>query len=166
MHAMIEVKELSEDEISELLKRTGYGHLACSRDGEPYIVPIHFAYDDGEIYVYTTEGKKYEIIKKNPRVCLQAEHVVDNENWQSVIVDGEAVQIEDEKERERAMKLITAVNPTLTPAVSIRWMDSWVRENIEVIYRIRPLRTSGRRSAADTFINVVPGSNPVSDTIN
>ena len=145
---MIEVKELSEKEIAGFLKRTGYGHIACCRDGEPYVVPVHFAYDDGDIYVYTTEGKKYEIIKENPRVCLQAEEVADNENWQSVIVDGEAEQITDDAERERAMQLITAVNPKLTPAVSIHWMDSWVRENIEVIYRIRPTRTSGRRSAA------------------
>jgi nitroimidazol reductase NimA-like FMN-containing flavoprotein (pyridoxamine 5'-phosphate oxidase superfamily) len=161
---MIEVKELSDSEIAELLRRTGYGHLACARGGEPYVVPVHFAYDDGDIYVYTTEGKKFEIIKENPRVCLQAEQVKDNQHWLSVIVDGEAVQIVDEQERERAMKLITAVNPTLTPAVSVHWMDNWVRENIEVIYRIHPLRVSGRRSSAGIErANVVPGR---PDTIN
>jgi nitroimidazol reductase NimA-like FMN-containing flavoprotein (pyridoxamine 5'-phosphate oxidase superfamily) len=156
---MIEVKELSDSEIVELLQRTGYGHLACSRDDEPYVVPVHFAYDEGEIYIYTTEGKKYEMIKVNPRVCLQAEEVADNQHWRSVIVDGEAIQIVDEKDREQAMELITAVNPTLTPAVSIHWMDSWVRENIEVIYRVHPLRMSGRRSSAEMGgrVSVVPG---------
>jgi uncharacterized protein len=165
---MIEVKELSDDEIVELLKRTGYGHLACSRDGKPYMVPIHFAFDNGAIYVYTTEGKKYEIIKDNPRVCLQAEEVIDNQHWQSVIVDGEAQQILDEAERERAMKLIVAVNPTLTPAVSVRWLDNWVRENIEVIYRIYPLQMSGRRSATGSSdsANIVPGSDRTRNTIN
>jgi len=141
---MIEIRDLTDAEITELLQRTGYVHLACSRNDEPYVVPIHFAYDDGVIYIYTTQGKKSEIIRTNPRVCLQAEEVRDNEHWQSVIVDGEASQIVEEKERERAIKLITVTNPKLTPAVSIRWMDSWVRENIEVIYRIFPLRTSGR----------------------
>jgi nitroimidazol reductase NimA-like FMN-containing flavoprotein (pyridoxamine 5'-phosphate oxidase superfamily) len=155
---MIEVKELSDNEIVELLRRTGYGHLACARDGEPYVVPVHFAYDDGDIYVYTTEGKKFEIIRENPRVCLQAEEVTDNQHWQSVIVDGEAIQIVNEEDRERAMKLITAINPTLTPAVSIHWMDNWVRENIEVIYRIHPLSLSGRRSSGSIDRgNVVPG---------
>jgi uncharacterized protein len=155
---MIEVKELSNGEIAQLLERTGYGHLACSRENEPYIVPVHFAYDGADIYIYTTEGKKFEIIKANPRVCLQVEEVSDNEHWLSVIVDGEAVRISDKVERERAMKLITATNPRLTPAVSIRWLDNWVRENIEVIYRIQPLYISGRRSS-DGFIkraNVVP----------
>jgi len=165
---MIEVKELSDNEIVELLKRTGYGHLACTRDGEPYVVPIHFAFDDGEIFVYTTEGKKYEIIRSNPRICLQAEEVIDNQHWQSVIVDGEAIQITDETERERAMKLIIRVNPTLTPAVSVRWIDSWVRENIEVIYRIHPLQMSGRRSSAGTLdsAHLVPGNDRQRKTIN
>jgi nitroimidazol reductase NimA-like FMN-containing flavoprotein (pyridoxamine 5'-phosphate oxidase superfamily) len=158
---MIEVKELTDDEIIKLLKRTGYGHLACARDGEPYVVPIHFAFDNGEVFVYTTEGKKYEIIKSNPRVCLQAEEVIDNQHWQSVIIDGEAEQILDEKERERAMKLIVAINPSLTPAVSVRWLDSWVRENIEVLYRIYPKQMSGRRSFVGSLdaAALVPGSN-------
>src|SRR4051794_19328195 len=114
---MIEVKELTDEEMADLLSRTGYGHLACSRNDEPYVVPVHFAYADGEIYIYTTQGKKYEIIKQNPRICLQAERVTDNQHWQSVIVYGEAFQITDEEERERAMKLIVKENPTLTPAV-------------------------------------------------
>jgi nitroimidazol reductase NimA-like FMN-containing flavoprotein (pyridoxamine 5'-phosphate oxidase superfamily) len=144
---MIEVRELTDAQITELLERTAYGHLACCRNNEPYVVPVHFAYDDGVIYVYTTQGKKYEIIRENPRVCLQAEEVTDNEHWRSVIVDGEAAEITDAEERQRAMALITKINPTLTPAVSVRWMDSWVRENIAVIYRIYPLRMTGRRSA-------------------
>jgi nitroimidazol reductase NimA-like FMN-containing flavoprotein (pyridoxamine 5'-phosphate oxidase superfamily) len=157
---MIEVKELTDAEMVELLQSTAYGHLACSRNDEPYVVPVHFAYDDGEIYVYTTQGKKYEIIRSNPRVCLQAEQVRDNHHWRSVIVEGEAVQITDQEERERAMQKIASVNPTLTPAVSIRWMDNWVRENIEVIYRIYPLRMSGRRAANARIgrANVVPRS--------
>jgi nitroimidazol reductase NimA-like FMN-containing flavoprotein (pyridoxamine 5'-phosphate oxidase superfamily) len=156
---MIEVKELSDDEIVEFLKASNYGHLGCCRKGEPYVVPVHFTYDDGEIYLYTTEGKKSDIIRENPRVCLQSEKVADNQHWLSVIVNGEAIQIIDGVERERAMKLITAINPTLTPAVSIRWMDNWVKENVEVIYRIYPLRISGRRSANGSHetASVVPG---------
>ena len=127
---MIEVSELSNDEILEILKRVNYGHLACSINDEPYVVPIHFVSGEGEIFIYTTEGKKSEIIDANQRVCLQAEEVTDNQHWQSVIVDGVAERINEPFERERVMKLIVAVNPTLTPALSIHWMDNWVRENI------------------------------------
>ena len=85
---MIEIDEMSDPEIREFLRRVGYGHLACSRDDQPYVVPVNFAYRDGEIFVYTTEGKKTEFIAANPRVCLQAEEVEDNKHWQSVIVYG------------------------------------------------------------------------------
>ncbi len=145
---MITVEELNDTEIGEVLRRVGYGHLACSRDDVPYVIPVHFAYDAGRIVVYTTEGKKSEIIAENPLVCLQAEDVIDNQHWESVIVNGTATRLTDEDEREATMRLITSVNPTLTPAVSIQWLDSWVRENLEVIYVITPDRKSGRRAVS------------------
>ena len=98
------------------------------------------------MFIYTTEGKKFEIIKINPRICLQVEEVTDNQHWQSVIVDGIAEQITDKDEREKALKIIIEANPTLTPAMSIRWMDNWVRENIAVVYRVTPTSVSGRRT--------------------
>jgi nitroimidazol reductase NimA-like FMN-containing flavoprotein (pyridoxamine 5'-phosphate oxidase superfamily) len=143
---MIEVTELNNDEIEEFVKRLDYGHLACCSGGEPYVVPIHYAYEGGYIYVYTTQGKKSEIISKNPRVCLQIEDVKDNRDWTSVVVFGEAQELKDETEKAEAVESIVSKNPTMTPAVSIHWMDNWVRENIEVIYRITPLESSGRRA--------------------
>ena len=82
---MLEVEEMGNSEIENLLSRIGYGHLACAKDNEPYVVPIHYAYSKPYIYIYTTLGKKAEIINKNPRVCLQVEEVVNNKHWHSVI---------------------------------------------------------------------------------
>jgi uncharacterized protein len=141
---MIQVEEMRDSEIQGLLGRINYGHLACARDNQPYVVPVHYAYDNPNIYIYTTEGKKAEIIRDNPKVCLQVEDVADNGNWQSVIVMGEAEQITTIKEREEIVQLIRDVNPTLTPALSIRWMDNWVRENVEVLFRIVPRMITGR----------------------
>ncbi len=143
---MIQVEEMDNEQIKELLRQVGYAHLGCSRDNVPYVVPVHYAYDESHLYVYTTEGKKSETIDGNPNVCLQIEEVTDSQHWQSVIVTGEAERLRDENDRKIALKSIIQTNPTLTPAVSIRWMDSWVRENIEVIYRIRPTSMTGRAS--------------------
>lgn len=162
---MIEIQEMTDLQIAELLQRTGYGHLACSVDDRPYLVPVHFAYDSGEIVIYTTEGKKSQIIAKNPAVCLQAEEVTDDQNWQSVIVNGTARSITSTKEREAALELISAINPTLTPAVSIRWLDNWVRENIEVVYRIKPEHTSGRRASSDHCSSAGASARQTKDTI-
>lgn len=141
---MIEIEEMGNSEIEALLEKTGYGHLACARNNEPYVVPIHYAYLKPYVYIYTTLGKKAEMINENPRVCLQIEEVADNKHWHSVVIYGAAERLTDETEREIALNAIVETNPTLTPAVSIRWMDNWVRENIEVIYRITPTEMTGR----------------------
>ena len=151
---MIEVTELSNAEISEMIERCDFAHLACCRNDRPYVVPIHYATGNGVIFVYTTEGKKTDIIDENPHICLQIEEVKDNQHWTSVVVEATAARLTNGKERDTAIELITKINPTLTPAVSVRWMDDWVRENREVVYRITPVITSGRRAVArgGTFI--------------
>jgi nitroimidazol reductase NimA-like FMN-containing flavoprotein (pyridoxamine 5'-phosphate oxidase superfamily) len=148
---MIEVEDMSHSEIVDVLTRVRYGHLGCSKNDHPYVVPTHFAYGEGGIYIFTTEGKKSEIIDKNREVCLQVEDVVDDDNWTSVIVIGNAEKLLSKDEREKGLQAVSAVNPSLTPALSVRWVDNWVREirDIDVIYRIQPVKMTGRRTAAN-----------------
>jgi uncharacterized protein len=141
---MIAIEEMDTGHIKEILKRVRYGHLGMARGRFPYVVPVHYVYDDPYIYIYTTEGKKTEIIRDNAEVCLQVEEVRDDKDWASVIAAGEAERVTDEEERKGALEAILSSNPTLTPALSVRWMDNWIRENIEVIYRIRPRMLTGR----------------------
>lgn len=141
---MVQVDDMSDADSRGLLKQVGYGHLGVARDSHPYVVPIHYAYEEPYIYIFTTEGKKTQIIEDNPEVCLQVEKVIDEKNWQSVIVTGDAIQLTTKKEVEHAMDLITKTNPELAPALSIRWMDQWIRTNVDVIYRVRPAKMSGR----------------------
>jgi nitroimidazol reductase NimA-like FMN-containing flavoprotein (pyridoxamine 5'-phosphate oxidase superfamily) len=147
---MIEIKSMSHSAINELLTRVKYGHLGCAERNHPYVVPIHFGYDGEFVYIFTTEGRKTEIINANPEVCLQVEEVLDKQHWQSVMIVGNAEKVTDAAEREKAMASILAVNPDLTPALSIRWMDPWVQEvrDIETIYRVKPSNVTGRRTVA------------------
>ena len=140
---MVEVEEMNDEDSKKLLGRIGYGHLGMVRDMHPYVVPINYAYDDPHVYIYTTAGET-EIIEVNREVCLQVEEVTDKKHWQSLIVLGDAVQLTEKKEIARATKFIRATNPSLTPAMSIHWMDAWVRSNHEVVYRITPTMISGR----------------------
>jgi nitroimidazol reductase NimA-like FMN-containing flavoprotein (pyridoxamine 5'-phosphate oxidase superfamily) len=148
---MLEIKDMTFVEIESLLDRVRYGHLACSHNNHPYVVPIHFAYQDRTIYIFTTEGKKSDMIESNPEVCLQVEEVIDDENWASVIVIGDAEKLTDANECKKALDAITAVNPTLTPALSSRWVDKWVREqrDAEVIYRVSQKTITGRQAGSE-----------------
>jgi hypothetical protein len=42
---MINVKDMPRDEMIALLQRAGFGHLGCTRDNIPYVVPMHYALD-------------------------------------------------------------------------------------------------------------------------
>ena len=141
---MIEILEMRDNEIEDLLARAGYGHLGCARNNQPYVVPIHYAYDGNELFIYTTAGLKSEMIESNPSVCLQVEEIDKNGAWRSIIVMGEAHQIVDRLEREEAVALLQESNPTLLPALAIKWSKDWIRKNVEVVYKIKILNQSGR----------------------
>lgn len=141
---MIEILEMRDGEIYDLLGRVGYGHLACSRDDQPYVLPIYYVYDGTDILIYTTAGQKSEIINDNPKVCLQVEEILPNGAWRSVVVTGEAHQIVDVGEREKAVDLVRSFNPTLLPALAIKWANDWMRKNVEVVYRVKILSAAGR----------------------
>ena len=143
---MIEVEEMAANEVHALLRRADYGHLGCARDNRPYVLPIHYAYQDPDIYIFTTEGMKTEFIAANPEVCLQVEEVVDRTHWKSVIAIGKAERLTDKEEIKHAMQYITKANPTLTPALNKMWIDSWGRANNITLYRIHPAIISGRKT--------------------
>ena len=142
---MIEILEMRDGEIHELLKRVGYGHLACSRYDQPYVVPIYYVFDGTDIFIYTPAGLKSEVIKSNPKICLQVEELLPDEGaWRSAVVIGEAYEIVDRVEREKAVELVRASNPTLLPALAIKWANDWMKKNVEVVYRVKIISLTGR----------------------
>jgi nitroimidazol reductase NimA-like FMN-containing flavoprotein (pyridoxamine 5'-phosphate oxidase superfamily) len=140
---MLEVKDMSQGEMVALLLRGKLGHLGCSCDGRPYVVPMHYAYDGECLFFFTTEGIKTTFIAANHEVCFQVEEITNASRWLSVMVFGRAERITKTGETERAMQLITERNPTLTPALN----ETWKRFNKVVIYRVRPHSICGRKTA-------------------
>jgi nitroimidazol reductase NimA-like FMN-containing flavoprotein (pyridoxamine 5'-phosphate oxidase superfamily) len=133
-------------EMQALLLRVGFGHLGCTRDDHPYVVPMHYAYDGQDIYFFTTEGTKTEFIAANHEVCFQVEEITDASNWRSVMVIGEAQRITKPDETEQAMQLITERNPALTPALNKTDIGAWHRLNNIAIYRVRTTAVYGRKA--------------------
>jgi nitroimidazol reductase NimA-like FMN-containing flavoprotein (pyridoxamine 5'-phosphate oxidase superfamily) len=144
---MLKVGEMTNGEMKALLLRAQYGHLGCTRDGHPYVVPMHYAFDGQDIYFFTTEGTKTEFIAANHEVCFQVEEVTDPSNWQSVMVIGEARRISKPDDSEYAMRIITERNRTLTPALNKTDIGAWHRLNHTAIYRVRPDAMYGRKTS-------------------
>ena len=82
------LEEMDAKECRELLARTGSGRLACARNNQPYVIPIYFAFDNDLIYGFSTAGKKIDWMRENPLVCLEADQVRAQNNWESVVVTG------------------------------------------------------------------------------
>jgi nitroimidazol reductase NimA-like FMN-containing flavoprotein (pyridoxamine 5'-phosphate oxidase superfamily) len=143
---MLKVKDMVMGEMQALLLRVGFGHLGCTRDDHPYVVPMHYAYDGQDIYFFTTEGTKTEFIAANSEVCFQVEEITDPSNWRSVMFIGEAHKITKQDEVEHAMQLITERNQTLTPALNKTDIGAWHRLSNIAIYRVRPGALYGRKT--------------------
>jgi uncharacterized protein len=143
---MLEVTEMTREEMEELLRGARYGHLGCTRDGQPYVVPMSYAYDDGAVYLFTTEGTKTEYMAANREVCFQVEEVEDETKWSSVMLSGRAERLTAAADVERVMQLLTTRNPRLMPALSETTIGSWKRPSRIAVYRIRAAALYGRKT--------------------
>jgi nitroimidazol reductase NimA-like FMN-containing flavoprotein (pyridoxamine 5'-phosphate oxidase superfamily) len=144
---MLEVTEMARGESLALLLRVGFGHLGCARDGHPYVVPMNYAFDSRDLYFLTTDGTKTEFTAANREVCFQVEEITDALSWRSVVVTGQAERLTKPEDTERAMRLITERNPTLTPALNRTKVGPWVRLSNVAVYRVRPEAIYGRKTA-------------------
>lgn len=67
-----------KDEIISILDKCKILHLGLSDDMQPYVVPMNYGYewenDTLVLYLHgATEGYKYQVIEKNPRVSFTME---------------------------------------------------------------------------------------------
>lgn len=141
---MLDIDEMSQKEIHTLLQKVGYCHLGCALDGHPYVVPMHYYFDEPDIYIFTTVGMKTKYMDVNPEVCLQVEEVHNLKHWRSVTVMGQAEHITEQPDIDRVMQVIKTQNPTLSPAINRTWIDAWGRAEVMALYRIHPSEMSGR----------------------
>src|SRR6185437_12597377 len=82
------IGELSLSEIENLLHTEVIARIGCHTDGHTYIVPVTYAYDGDAIFGYSPEGMKLTMMRENPRVCVEVDHIDDPATWRSVIAHG------------------------------------------------------------------------------
>jgi nitroimidazol reductase NimA-like FMN-containing flavoprotein (pyridoxamine 5'-phosphate oxidase superfamily) len=103
-------------EVEKALREAEVGRLGTSVDGQPYVVPLSFAYHDGKIVFHGAKiGKKMENIARNPKVCFEADtsEIIPADDpcrfthrYRSVIANGTARVIEDPSEKAAALRLL------------------------------------------------------------
>jgi nitroimidazol reductase NimA-like FMN-containing flavoprotein (pyridoxamine 5'-phosphate oxidase superfamily) len=142
--------EMNKGQITDLLTSQVVGRLGCHADEETYIVPINYIYVDGSIYAHSGNGKKIEMMRKNPKVCFQVDKITDTFRWESVIVWGVFEELHNE-ERQQAMQAITRKVMVLRDNPSIpssHGIDPTLHQDL-IVYRIKVTTGSGRFESHD-----------------
>ncbi len=109
----------NREKIEEIIKACKTCYLAMSENNIPFIAPMNFALDGNSVILHSAqEGRKWETLKKNPKVCINwtlGEEIA----WQdvqvgcsyrvkskSVLVEGTVQFVDDFDEKTRLLKIL------------------------------------------------------------
>jgi nitroimidazol reductase NimA-like FMN-containing flavoprotein (pyridoxamine 5'-phosphate oxidase superfamily) len=110
--------ELAPSAIESLLHTEWVARIGCHASRLTYVVPISYAYDGEAIYGHSTEGLKLEMLRANPRVCIEVDHVENLATWQSVIAWGRFEELTGESAMHAMQKIMARFSPMMTSAAN------------------------------------------------
>ncbi|HEU4385458.1 MAG TPA: pyridoxamine 5'-phosphate oxidase family protein [Anaeromyxobacteraceae bacterium] len=133
--------------IRAILEEALVCRLAMASGDQPYLVPLNFALDGQELVLHmASEGTKVEMLRRNPRVCFEAEAGVEvipadrpcdvGMRFRSVVGFGEARFVDGEEEKARALQLLAA---KYAPGAKAGISPLRVRQTLVVRVAIREL---------------------------
>lgn len=109
------------EEILRILDKCKVVHVGLTDQEQPYIVPMNYGYtyENGELTFYlhgALQGYKYDLIKKNPKVCFEMEcDIMPFEGrtacqygmvYSSIMGKGTAEIVESPQEKIRDMEIL------------------------------------------------------------
>jgi hypothetical protein len=146
------IGELDNSEIDRLLRSEVIGRVGCYAEKQIYVVPVTYVYDGESIYGHADEGMKVRLMRADPHVCFEVDHIENLANWQSVIVWGTFEELRGEEAdkgllllRRRLEPLIETQSPPASHGLEgyvLYRMQSATRHGI--LYRIAIREKTGR----------------------
>jgi nitroimidazol reductase NimA-like FMN-containing flavoprotein (pyridoxamine 5'-phosphate oxidase superfamily) len=142
-----------EEWVRAFLREARVGHIASSREGQPFINPTTFWFDEANhqiVFHSNITGRIRSNIESNPRVCFEASELGKmlpanvalefSLQFRSVIVFGAARLISDPEEARRVLYgLIHKYFPTMTAGQEFRDPDRRVERQGELERPRRPV---------------------------
>jgi hypothetical protein len=132
---------MDERETRELIAAGKVGHLGCVVQGEPYVVPINYLFENGSVYGHSMMGRKIRALRTHPRACLQVDQIEGDFHWRSAIAFGDFEEIPEEPERSQVMRKLFERFPLLTPVESV--VSKGIELSEVIVFRIRVNRVTG-----------------------
>lgn len=159
---------VQDDEwIKAMLQRAPYGMLATALEGQPFVKPSTFVYDEATRSIYlhgAQEGRTVNTLKANPRVCFSVAEMgrlLPGKRakgfaleYAGVVVFGKAIILGKEEARRGLQLLLDKYAPHLKPG---RDYETMSEEELSVtnVYRIEIEQWSGKKREASAN---VPGA--------
>ena len=157
--------ELTDAEKLSILRNAHWGVLSTvSADGEPYGVPVGFAYDekDGSLIFHTARrGVKMDNLSRDSRVCFSvvgsAELMTDkfSASYQSVVLFGTMAELTGKREiYDAAVTYCSKFAPKIVAGMTSAEAEAEINDMAEMIdkasaymamYRLTPTHVSGKR---------------------
>lgn len=142
---------LGPRQIDDVLTKQLIGRIGCCNDGVPYVLPISYAFDGKDLYFHSREGKKMDMMRRNPQVCFQADHMHTMADWESVIAWGTFEELVLKEEKDYALKLLLSRTLPLISSVTTHLGKTWPfvqdvkSEDIGgIFFRIKVAEKTGR----------------------
>jgi nitroimidazol reductase NimA-like FMN-containing flavoprotein (pyridoxamine 5'-phosphate oxidase superfamily) len=111
-------KEVTDtQEIEQMINSSPVCRIGLCDGNQPYVVPVCFGYEAGRIYIHSyPAGKKMEILRKNPRVCIEIDSGIEpvpaespcnrGMKYRSIIALGTCRFLSADAEKKHALKVI------------------------------------------------------------
>jgi nitroimidazol reductase NimA-like FMN-containing flavoprotein (pyridoxamine 5'-phosphate oxidase superfamily) len=148
------IHDMTRQASIDLLTRTRLGRLACAHEGQPYITPLAYVYDDNYLYTFSTLGQKITWMRANPLVCVEAEELASPRDWATVIVFGKYEELPDtpqhEVYRRHAYDLLQRRPLWWEPGYVKTVLHERPRPMEPMYFRIHIDQISGHRGVPDT----------------
>jgi nitroimidazol reductase NimA-like FMN-containing flavoprotein (pyridoxamine 5'-phosphate oxidase superfamily) len=149
-----ELEITDREELRAILERARVCRVALCDGDRPYLVPLSFALDGDDLVLHSArQGRKLEILRRNPAVCFEVEEGVSlahaptacDFNWRfrTVIGHGQATFVEDLPERGRLLGLFVpryGAPPGALPAHEVA---------ATCVIKVRVDQLTGKRSSAN-----------------
>lgn len=139
--------ELTDKQMERLLREEAVGRIGCHANGRTYVVPVTYVWEGEAVYCQSADGMKIRMMRANPEVCFEVDHIDDLANWRSVIAHGTFEELQWEPAQHGMELLINRYKP-LTVSETARGFESGSgaanADKPFVIFRIKLHEKTGR----------------------
>jgi nitroimidazol reductase NimA-like FMN-containing flavoprotein (pyridoxamine 5'-phosphate oxidase superfamily) len=151
------MEPLVASDIARLLANEPVAHVAVVADGDPYVTPVSFVWDDDALWFRTMPGRRLDAMASHPRVsCEVSRFHVETGYWESVVIDGAAETVTDAAIEADMMAAIRAKYRRITRMALDLPPD--ILPNVGVVIKVVPDHVSGRGSGRGIDGPSLPGA--------